>query len=77
MQCECKELIVKDRCDKGFIWDLSICQCECDKSCSIGQYLHYKNLKCIVELVSKLVEEHSEDIDGKEMVYNATLIQYT
>ena len=31
-RCECKELIDKGRCDNGFIWNPSICECECDKS---------------------------------------------
>ena len=30
--------------DKGFIWNPS--NCECDKSCDIGEYLDYKNCKC-------------------------------
>ena len=42
--CECKELILKGRCDKGFIWNPSIC--DCDKSCDIGEYLDYENGKC-------------------------------
>ena len=29
-RCQCKKLIGKDRCDKRFIWNSSIC--ECDKS---------------------------------------------
>ena len=33
-------------CDKGFIWNASNCECECDKSCDIGEYLDYKNCKC-------------------------------
>ena len=32
--------------DKGFIWNPSNCQCECDKSCDIGEYLDYKNCRC-------------------------------
>ena len=39
---EYKELIDKGLCDKGFIWYLSNYNCECDKSCDIGQYLDYK-----------------------------------
>ena len=31
MKCECKELIDKGICDKGFIWNPSNCECECDK----------------------------------------------
>ena len=30
-------------CDKGFVWNPSNCDCECDKSCDIGQYLEYKS----------------------------------
>ena len=36
-RCECKELIDKGICDKGFIWNLSICECECDTSCDVGE----------------------------------------
>ena len=71
--CECKELIGKGICDKEFIWNPSICECECDKSCDIGEYLDYKNYKCRNELVDKLVEERSENIDGNEILYNETL----
>ena len=44
--CECKELTDKGVCDKGFIRNASNCECECDKSCNIGEYLDYKNGKC-------------------------------
>ena len=33
-----EELIDKGRCDKGFIWNLSNRNCECDKSRDIGEY---------------------------------------
>ena len=33
-------------CDKGFIWNPSNCECECDKSRDIREYLDYKNCKC-------------------------------
>ena len=29
-RCECKKLIDKGRCDKGFIWNPNNCDCECD-----------------------------------------------
>ena len=41
-----KELIDKGVCNKGSIWDPSNCECECDKSCDIGEYLDYENCKC-------------------------------
>ena len=37
-KCECKKLIDKDVCDKGFIWYTSNCECECNKSCDVGEY---------------------------------------
>ena len=33
---ECKELIDKEVCDEGFIFNPSNCKCECDKSCNIS-----------------------------------------
>ena len=39
-------MIDKGICDKGFIWNPSSCQCECDKSCGIGEYLDYKDCVC-------------------------------
>ena len=70
---ECKELIDKGRCGNGFILNPSICECECDKSCNIGQYSDYKNCKCRKELI----EECSEDINGNEMIYNAIIEEYS
>ena len=60
-------------CDKGFIWNPSNCQCECDKSCDVGEYLDYKNCKCRNKTVDKLLEECSKNIDGNEMLHNETL----
>ena len=62
---ECKELIDKGMCDKGFIWNLN--------NCDVGEYLDYKNCKCRKSLVDKLVEECSENVDGNKMIYNGTI----
>ena len=70
---ECKELIGKGMFDKGFIWNPSNCECECDKSCDVGEYLDHKSFRCRKKLVDKLVEACIETIDGKEMIYNETL----
>ena len=56
-KCECKDLIDKGRCDKGFIWIPSNCEFECDKSCDIGKYSNYKSCRCRKKLVDKLVKE--------------------
>ena len=60
-------------CDKGFIWNPSNCECECDKSCGTGEYLDYKNCKCRKRVIDKLIEECSENIDENKMIYNQTL----
>ena len=66
-------MIEKGKYDNGFIWNPSICECECDKSCAIGQYLDYANCKCRKRLIDKLVAESSEDINGNEMIHTVTL----
>ena len=55
--------IDKGVCDKGFIWNPSNCECECDKSCDVGEYLDYENCKCRKSLVNKLADECNENID--------------
>ena len=59
-------------CDKGFSWNPSNYECECDKSCSIGEYLDYKSCVCRKTLVNKLVEECNSIID-EDNIYNKTL----
>ena len=59
---ECKKLIDKGVCDKGFIWNPSNCEYECNKSCDV-RYLDYEKCKCRNRLVDKLVEECSENIE--------------
>ena len=65
---EYKELIDKGVCDKGFIWNPSNCEWECDKSCDIGEYFDYSNCKCRKRLVDKLVEEYTENIEETRLV---------
>ena len=58
-------MIDKGACDKRFILNPSNCECECDKSCNIGEYLDYE-IKCRKKLVNKLVQECTEiDEEGK------------
>ena len=62
-RCKCKELVDKDICNKGYFFHPSNCNCKCDKSCGIGEYLDYSNCKCRKKLVDPLVEECTENID--------------
>ena len=56
-------MIDKGVCDKGFIWTPTNCECECDKSRDIGEYVDYENCKCKKRLVDKLVEECTETVE--------------
>ena len=53
--------------NKGFIWNPSNFECECDKSCGAGQYLDYENCKCRKKLLDKLTEECTETDDEVKM----------
>ena len=44
------------------------CECGCDKSCDIGEYLDYSNCKCRKKLVDPLVEECTENIEETKLV---------
>ena len=77
-RCECRQLIDKGMCDKGFNWNPINCEWECNKSCDVREYLDYNYFKCRERLVDKLVEECNENIDEEElhpnkMIYNSTL----
>ena len=65
-------MIDKDKCDDGFIWSPSICECECDKSYDAREYPDYANCKSRKMLIDKLVE----DIVKNKTIYNATLYDY-
>ena len=57
-RCDCNEDFAGIiNCTKGYTWNLSICECHCDKWCKPGQYLDHKNCVCKNKLVGRLVEE--------------------
>ena len=58
--------------DKGYAWNPSSCDCECDKSCGIREYLNYKSCVCRKTLIYKLAEECTGVIEENK-VYNETL----
>ena len=64
-------MIDKGVCGKGFIWNPNNCECECNKSCDIGEYLDYSNCKCRKKLVDSLVEECTENINETNLVKKA------
>ena len=56
--------------DKGFICDPSNCECECDKSCDVREYLDYENCNCRKKLLEKLVEEYTETVEEVKIAEN-------
>ena len=63
-------MIDKGTCDKGFIQNPRNCECECYKSCNIGEYFDYANCNCRKKLIDKLVKECSKNIHEKELHSN-------
>ena len=61
-------MIDKGVCDKAYTWNPSNCECKCDKSCDVGEYLDYENCKCRKRLVDELVDECDENIDEVKIV---------
>ena len=53
LRCECNKLIDKGVYNKGFIWNPSICEYECDNPWYVGEYLDYENCKYRERLVGK------------------------
>ena len=42
---------------KGYAWSLSNCECECDKSFDVSDYLDDESCKCRKRLIDKLADE--------------------
>ena len=67
-RCDCKNLIDKDVCNKGYAWNPSNCECECDKFCNVGEYLNYSDCKCNKKLADKLIDECIQTIEETKLV---------
>ena len=71
-RCAWKERIGKGISDEGFIWNPSNCECECDNSWNVGEYVDYSDSKYRKKVVDELVEECIENIDENELIYDTT-----
>ena len=73
-KCRCAwiEQIHKGISDKGFIWNPSNCECECDNSWNVGEYVDYSDSKYRKKVVDELVEECIENINENELIYDTT-----
>ena len=68
-RCECKELINKGVCNKGYTQNPSNCESECNTSCNVGEYLYYSDCKCKKQKIAdKLIDECIETIEETKLV---------
>ena len=44
-------------CDKGYTWNPSTCECQCDMWRKPGQYLDHKNCICKNKLIGRVIAE--------------------
>ena len=54
-------------CTKGYTWNPSTCECQCDTWCKPGQYLDHKNCICKNKLIGRVIE-------GCTSVINETML---
>ena len=57
-RCDCNEDFASIiNCTKGYTWNPSTCECQCDTWCKPGQYLDHKNCICKNKLIGRITEE--------------------
>ena len=65
---------------KGYMWNPSTCECQCDKWCKQGQYLDHKNCVCKNKLIGRVIEECTSVINetminnNKDYINNNTYL---
>ena len=57
-------------CAKGYMWNPSTCECQCDTWCKPGQYLDHKNYVCKNKLVGRLISKCTSVINETMMNNN-------
>ena len=70
-RCDCNEDFAGIiNCTKGYTWNPSTCECQCDTWCKPGQYLDHKNCVCKNKLVGRLISECTSIINETMMNNN-------
>ena len=60
---------IKGVCEKGYTWNPSNCECECNKSCYVGKYLDYSDYNRRKKIVDPLlIKKCTKNIDETELV---------
>ena len=73
-QWECKKIDTKEVCDSRFIWNPSVCICECNKYCDIYEYLDHKNCICIRKMAESLTEKCEKNINETLDIFHQVII---
>ena len=69
-RCDCNEDFAGIiNCIKGYTWNPSTCESQCDMWCKPGQYLDHKNCVCKNKLIGRVIEECTNVIN-KTMMNN-------
>ena len=55
-------------CAKGYTWNPSICECQCDKWCKQGQHLDHKLIGRLIEECTSVINETM--INNKDNITN-------
>ena len=67
-RCDCNEDFAGIiNCTKGYTWNPSICESQCDKWCKPAQYLDHKNCICKNKLIDRIIEECTNVINETMM----------
>ena len=67
-RCNCNEDFAGIiNCTKGYTWNPSTYECQCDMWCKPGQYLDYKNCICKNKLIGRVISECTSVINKTMM----------
>ena len=67
-RCDCNEDFAGIvNCTKGYTWNPSTRECQCDMWCKPGQYLNYKNCICKNKLIGRVIAECTSVINETMM----------
>ena len=69
-RCDCNEDFASIiNCTKGYTWNPSTCECQCDTWCTPGQYLDHENCICKNKLIGRVIAECTSIIN-ESMINN-------
>ena len=72
---ECQELDDSSCCNDVYIWNPSMCDCDCNKACKIGEYLDIKKCLCKKCLFGKLLLAcEGEMMHAKKIIVSFILV---